>query len=370
LAHEQSQDHAKRLMSIKISSLFIILYFFLYSINLLGHSFKLFGSGFAEKLLSTTANPFLGLFLGIVSTSVIQSSSTTTSIIVGLVAAGGLSLQNAIPMVMGANIGTTVTNALVSFGHATRRAEFSRAFSAAIVHDLFNTMSVIVLFPVELKFRIIEKTAGLMEKYFVGVGGMKLFNPIKFIISPAIKATDYIIGAIPYAPVIMLVLALLILFASLALLVKTIRAMVMGKVERIIDRYLFGRDSISFLLGLTLTAIVQSSSVTTSLLVPLAGAGILTVRQVYPYTLGANIGTTVTAIIAALATGNTVAVTVAFSHLFFNIYGIAIFYPLRVLPISVAMRIGRFSGKSQKHVYIVIATFLTIYIVPLLLFVL
>ena len=126
----------------------------------------------------------------------------------------------------------------------------------------------------------------------------------------------------------------------------------------------------SFLFGLCLTAIVQSSSVTTSLVVPLAGAGILNVRQIFPYTLGANVGTTVTALLAALGTGNGIAVTVAFSHLLFNIFGIAIFYPLKRLPITMAEKVGQFGGKSKKHVLVVIGIFLVLYIIPILLFIL
>ncbi len=347
----------------------VILYFFLYSINLLGHSFKLFGKDFAESLLTTTANPFLGLFLGIVATSLIQSSSTTTSIIVGLVAAGTLSIESAIPMVMGANIGTTVTNIIVSFGHATRRAEFRRAFSAAIVHDFFNVLSVLVLFPLELKFHFIQKTAVFLGNGFVGVGGLKLFNPIKFIISPAIELTDLVIGDLKHAAVVMAVFSLVVLFLSLSQMVRKVRAMVMGKIELVIDKYLFGNDFTSLLLGTAVTSVVQSSSVTTSLIVPLAGAGILTVRQVFPFTLGANIGTTVTALIAALATGNPVAVIVSFAHLVFNIFGILLFYPLKFLPITMAEKVGEFAGKTDRNVFIVIACFIVLYMIPILIFI-
>ena len=344
------------------------LYLFLFSINLLGHSFKLFGTGFANSLLQTTSHPFLGLFLGILATSLIQSSSTTTSIVVGLVAAGGLPLTNAIPVIMGANIGTTVTNTLVSFGHATRRAEFKRAISAAVVHDTFNVLCVIVLFPIELAFHPIAHTATALEKVFEGLGGMHLFNPLKYIIAPAVGVTDAILSTVPYGPVVMAILSIVLLFAGLALIVRCIRTLILGKVEMVIDRYVFGNDVTTFFLGTALTATVQSSSVTTSTVVPLAGAGILTTRQVYPFTLGANVGTTVTAAMAALATGSTIAVTVAIAHLVFNLFGIAIFYPLRVIPITIADWIGQYAGHSQRRVYYVIGGFLSIYIVPLLIF--
>lgn len=350
--------------------LIITLYFFLYSINLLGHSFKLFGKDFAETLLSTTSDPLVGLFIGILATSLIQSSSTTTSIIVGLVAAGSLTLGNAIPMVMGANIGTSVTNTLVSFGHATRRTEFSRAFSAAVVHDIFNFLAVIVLFPLEIKFHPIEKVATLLEEGFVGIGGMELFNPVKHILEPAIKLTDAILGNLPYGAVIMAVFSIIVLFLSLTQMVRLVRSLVLGKIEMVIHKYLFGRDYSSFLLGIGVTAIVQSSSITTSLIVPLAGAGILSTRQVFPFTLGANIGTTVTALIAALATTNIVAVTVAFAHLTFNLFGIIIFYPLKFIPVTLANRIGTFAGRSKRNVFIVIGAFIALYFIPILIFLL
>ena len=362
----KSQNQTGHRRWVEAIILVITLYFFLYSINLLGHSFKLFGKDFAETLLATTSNPFMGLFIGILATSIIQSSSTTTSIVVSLVAAGSLTLENAIPMVMGANIGTTVTNILVSLGHATRREEFRRAFSAAIVHDLFNVFSVVLLFPLELLFHPVQKFATLMSAGFVGIGGMKLFNPVKFLIEPMINLTDRLLETLPYTAIIMAILSLVVLFASLAQMVKGVRRLVMGKIEEVIDKYLFGKDFSSMMLGVGVTAVVQSSSVTTSLIVPLAGAGVLTTRQVFPFTLGANIGTTVTAIIAALSTGNPISVTVAFAHLTFNIFGMLIFYPLKFLPINLANKIGDFAGRSKRNVFIVIGAFILIYLTPIL----
>ena len=204
-------DHLRRYWREPVI-LAIVLYLFLYSINLLSHAFKLFGKEFAETMLATTSNPFLGLFLGIVSTSVIQSSSTTTAIIVGLVAAGNLSIGNAIPLIMGSNIGTTVTTILVSFGHARHRLEFSRAFTASIVHDIFNLCSVLILFPLELKFHLIEIVARKLGMGFVGIGGLKLFNPLKVMINPIITITDKVLSIFPYTATIMAVLSLILLF--------------------------------------------------------------------------------------------------------------------------------------------------------------
>ncbi|MCZ6621799.1 MAG: Na/Pi symporter, partial [Deltaproteobacteria bacterium] len=122
----------------RIIQLLIFLYLFLFSINLMGASLKMFGKGFAETLIASTSVPLVGLFIGILATSLIQSSSSTTAIVVGMVGGGVLTVSNAIPIIMGANIGTSVTNTLVSLAHINRTLEFRRSFSASTVHDFFN----------------------------------------------------------------------------------------------------------------------------------------------------------------------------------------------------------------------------------------
>ena len=351
---------------IKALTIVATVYLFLLSIKLLGHSFKLFGGGFAESMIQMTSNPFAGLIIGIVATSIIQSSSTTTSIVVGLVAGGMLNLETAIPIVMGANIGTTITNILVSLGHITKRLEFRRAFGASIVHDFFNVGSVIVFFPLEMNFHIIAKTSSVLESVFEGVGGMKMFNPLKTILNPVIGLIDNIFNNVPFYNIILLVFSLVLLFLSLTLLIKTIRSLVLDKLEIIINNYLFKNDLLGFTLGILMTAIVQSSSVTTSLIVPLAGAGVISLRQVFPYTLGANIGTTVTAIMAALATQNQVAITVAFAHLCFNIFGILIFYPLKFIPIRVAEFVADKATRSKKNLVAFVGIILMLYFIPMI----
>ncbi|MFQ6676281.1 MAG: Na/Pi symporter, partial [Fidelibacterota bacterium] len=287
---------------IRAVAVLVTLYLFLLSIKLLGHSFKLFGKGFAESIILVTSNPFAGLVIGIVATSLVQSSSTTTSIVVSMVAAGALNLENAIPIIMGANIGTTITNTLVSMGHIGNRGEFRRAFSASIVHDFFNVCAVIVFFPLELKFHLIARTASVLEEGLAGAGGVKLLNPLKIILDPAIRGLDPIFLAIPFGHMVMMVFALLLMFGSLTNLIRTVRSLMARRMGVVLNEYLFKNDLTSFVLGIGMTALVQSSSISTSAVIPLAGAGLVTIRQIFPYTLGANIGTTVTAFLAAMAT--------------------------------------------------------------------
>ena len=352
----------------KILKFFLIvvsIYFFLLSIKLLGHSFKLFGKDFAEEMLQTTSNPFTGLIIGIVATSLIQSSSTTTSIVVGLVASGVVSLENAIPIIMGANIGTTITNTIVSLGHIGRKVEFKRAFAAGVVHDFYNILTVLALFPLELKYHLIQKSAMLMNEQFEGIGGMKMFNPLKAVLNPPIHFIDQLVENIPYKEIFLMVISIIAIFVALAFLIKTIRSLMLNKVEVIINKYLFKNDMLGISWGMVLTFIVQSSSVTTSLIVPLAGAGIVKLRKIFPYTLGANIGTTGTALLAALATGNPVAVTAAFAHLLFNVFGILIFYPLKVIPLTLAEKSSEYVSASRKNLVIFLLAYSMIYFVPI-----
>ena len=200
----------------KVLSVAVLLYLFLVSVGLMGSALKGYGKGFAAQLIETTSNPFIGLFIGILATSLIQSSSTTTSIVVGMVASNVLTVHNAIPIIMGANIGTTVTNTLVSLGHVSRRDEFRRAISAATVHDFFNLICVAFLFPLEQATGYLEKLAGLMKDAFKGVGGIKFTSPVKLATEPVVHlisdAAGRISGSKLISCTIMLIISVLLLF--------------------------------------------------------------------------------------------------------------------------------------------------------------
>ncbi len=364
-------DHQKRNLPIwlRIISVLALLYVFLLSISLMGSAFKMFGKGFAEQLIESTSNPVVGLFIGIFATSIIQSSSTTTSLIVGFVGGGVLNIDVAIPMIMGANVGTTITNILVSMGFVTRREDFRRAFAGATVHDFFNLLSVALLFPIELAFHPIRRSALHLTDWFAHSGGVTFTSPLKAIIKPVSHALETVLSETiglgdTATGVVLLVIAIVALVASLIYLVKTMRKLIVHRAERVINNYLFRNDLTAFLLAIVLTIAVQSSSVTTSLIVPLVGAGILSLERCYPFTLGANIGTTCTALLASLATvtvgaeGDVMAVgvTAAFAHLMFNIFGIIVFYPLRVLPITLARKLADLAVESKRWAVIFVGT--------------
>ncbi|MFO7767911.1 MAG: Na/Pi symporter [bacterium] len=348
----------------KAAGIVAALYFFLVGIQGIGASFELFGSELANRILVTTNNPISGLFIGILATTLVQSSSTTTSIIVGMVAGGGISLQGAIPMVMGANIGTTVTNTIVSVGHITRVQEFKRAFAASTVHDFFNLMAVIILFPLEYFFGIISRPATVLAFTLDTAGGLKLADPLKLVVSPMV---GFIEGAVGGSAWLLLIISVALTFYMLFSLVKILRSLVLSKVEAFFDTYIFKTALRGFGFGVVLTFLVQSSSITTSLMVPLVGAGVLTLVQIFPYTIGANVGTTLTANIAAFSTGNPYALSVSFAHLIFNLLGTLVIWPVpavRRIPIRLAELMARLAVRSKLiPLFYILIVF---YLIPIL----
>tara|TARA_B100000929_G_scaffold155419_1_gene123108 strand:- start:684 stop:1826 length:1143 start_codon:yes stop_codon:yes gene_type:complete len=366
-----SQNSSVVVNYIKIAAIFAILYLFLLSIGMIGAGFKGLGRGFAEELMSGDAAPLVGLFIGILATSLIQSSSTTTSLVVGMVAAGTfgedpyVAVAAAIPYIMGANIGTSVTNTIVALGHIVNKNEFKRAFSASVVHDFFNVFSVIILFPLQYYFGIISKTANWMASLFMGAGTFTFKSPIKMITKPAvttIKDFFKMQDVINYNWLLIIV-ALILLFISLRYLTVLIRSLVMEKLEAFFDSHIFKTWIRAMFFGVFITILVQSSSITTSLVIPLAGAGILQLKQIFPYTLGANIGTTITALLASLVSGTHAPLAVAFGHLAFNIFGITLIWPIekvRNIPIRMAEWFSDLAVQNRiiPIVYILVIFFL------------
>ncbi len=341
----------------------VFVYLFLVSIGLMGAAFKGFGKEFAENLIKATSNPFIGLFIGILATSIVQSSSTTTSIVVGMVGSGVITISNAIPIIMGANIGTTVTAALVSLAHVTRREEFKRAISGATVHDFFNILCVAIIFPIQVATGFLEKLATKMSFLFANVGGVKFTSPLKIATKPPVNFIKHALleTSIPenIAYILMLILSIALLFICLYFIVRLMKSLIIGRVEIVFNNVLGKHGALAIFASIIFTAFVQSSSITTSLMVPLVASGVLTVESIFPIVLGANIGTTVTAILASFATGNIAAITVAFTHFLFNAIGVVFFYPIplfRKIPIFLAKGLGELALKKRRYAFIYVSS--------------
>ena len=338
----------------------VLLFVFLLGVKGLGDGFELIGQDFIESFFAATSNPFIGLIVGLLATTLMQSSSVTTSMVVALVAApeNPLPLANAIPMVMGANIGTTVTATLVSLAHIGRRDEFERAFPVAICHDIFNYLAVLVLLPVEIATGYLGRTASMLAEALGQVGGVEYESPLSTALSagfaPVIATAGALFAAEGGQAVFLIGASGALIFFALFLLVKVMRAAVASRVEGIIDRALSSSAVIAMLVGVIVTVMVQSSSITTSFLVPLGGAGLLRLEQAFPVTIGANLGTTVTALLAALAVSGPNAAAgleIALVHLLFNVSGLLLIYPvkaIRRLPLEAARQVTKLALRSRK----------------------
>lgn len=334
---------------------------FLFALIFVGHAFRVAGGDIAKSILSVTYNPFISLFIGLLITAIIQSSSTSTSMIVAAVATGSLDFTNAVPMIMGANIGTTLTSTLVSIGYITKRKEFRKAIAAGTQHDFFNILVTMLLLPLELYYGFLSglaiqitnfiapfDTAHAAEGFNYGFwGDSSLFSWF-------FSLTDN--------SLILLMVSFVVLIIAIKLFSRLLYNTLIGNFKENLQRLIFSSPLRSFLWGTALTATVQSSSVTTPLAVPLVATGKISLKQSFPYIMGANLGTTITALIAALYHSHA-AISIAMVHVLFNLIGVLIFFPLasvRKIPLRLASRLGRLTlhHRLVGFAYILLTFFL------------
>uniref|UniRef100_A0A3B3UKC6 Solute carrier family 34 member 2a n=1 Tax=Poecilia latipinna TaxID=48699 RepID=A0A3B3UKC6_9TELE len=421
-----------------------LLYMFICSLDILSSAFQLVGGRAAGDIFqenSILSNPLAGLVIGVLVTLLVQSSSTSSSIVVSMVSSGILTVQVAVPIIMGTNIGTSVTNTLVAMTQAGDRSTFRRAFAGATVHDFFNWLSVLVLLPLEVASGYLYRVTELIIESFQIESGEApdLLNVITDVLTEAIIQLDEsVIGGIASGDsdarnksmikiccvkfnvtvpgvenctfptlcwvedfntikwcnhlfvntnlpdlavgLILLALSLLVLCSCLVCIVKLLNSMLKGQVASVIKKILntdfpfpFGwvTGYIAIVVGAGMTFIVQSSSVFTSAITPLVGIGVISIERAYPLSLGSNIGTTTTAILAAMASpgdrlGN--ALQIALVHFLFNISGIILWYPIPFtrFPIRMAKSLGNITASYRwfAAVYIILCFF----VLPLLVF--
>ncbi len=351
---------------VRIAGVLFFLYLFLVSIKAMGGGLKTYAEDPANetrihKLFAIADNPFVALAVGIFLTSVVQSSSFTTSFIIALVAAGQLDPRHAVPAIMGANIGTSVTNTLVSLAHLRHRHEFRAAFAAATVHDIFNYLTVILLLPLEFFFGFLSTPAQWFANAFNLPQDLKisggvisaitkpLINLYKHFLADGLNLNSNAVG------IFVALTGAFFLFVALIMLVRMLKGLMLGRLEALFRRFFFSNAGVASIVGIVITVMVQSSSVTTSLIIPFVGAGVLTLRQVFPYMVGANIGTTCTGLLAAAAAPTSGSVMVAFVHLLFNLIGAAVFIPLRRIPITLSEMLAQFVARNRYFALLYIA---------------
>lgn len=342
----------------KWAALIGLVYLLICAVGIIGDGFKAATGDRARELFEFATNPFIGLMVGIIATALIQSSSTVSSIIVAFVA-GGLPVATAVPMIMGSNIGTTVTNTLVSLGHVRDKAEFRRAFAAATVHDFFNLLAVAIFLPLEILFQPLARLASATAGLFYGGANMSMsgLNFVKTLTAPVTGTVGSLGSALPtvWGGILLIVIGVAMIFLAIKYIGTLLKQLMVGRAKAVMHRAI-GRGPVAGIAsGAAVTVLVQSSSTTTSLMVPLAGSGAFSLREIYPFTLGTNIGTTVTALLAATAVTGALAVfalEIALVHLFFNLLAVLLIFStpyLRDMPIWGAEWLSALA--AEKKVY-------------------
>ena len=338
-----------------------MLYLLICAIGVIGDGFKALGADTAASLFAFAENPLVGLFVGVLATALIQSSSTTTMLVVAAVGTGMMPLAVAVPIIMGANIGTSVTNTLAALGHIGDKDEFRRAFAASTVHDFFNLFAVLLLLPIEMIFHPLERLSGFVATHAYGTVLPDPENAdfIGRLADPVVDALGAngllgLLGGGVVTGAATIVAGIVLIFVAVRYLGKLLQALMVGTAKAVLERTVGGRPMVAMGAGAAVTAVVQSSSVTTSMMVPFAGAGTLSTRQIYPLTLGANVGTTFTALLASFAIVGAdaqIALQAALVHLLFNVVAIAIIYglpKLRPLPVLAAERLANLATERKS----------------------
>jgi len=418
----------------KLLSLLTCLFFFICSLSFLSDSFRILGGKNIGALFSDSdllKNPIVGLMIGVLVTVLVQSSSTSTSIIVGLVSAGA-PVRTAIPMIMGANIGTSVTNIIVALTQAGNREQFRKAFACANVHDMFNWLSAFILLILESLTGVLETLTGKMVEHIGSTDNstdVKSPDLLKALTKPVtqlviqldkdvlkgwaqnspeyenattilrsgcdphshdISSCNYLFAHLgperinigeTYLGILLLAMSLFMLCGCLIGMVKVLNALLGSKVKGIIENVINAdipvrglgwlTGYLAMVVGAVMTILVQSSSVFTSTLTPLAGAGLVSLERAYPLTLGANLGTTTTSILASFAAGGEniqAALQISLVHLLFNLAGILLFYPVPCMrwPISIARVLG--NTTSQYRWFAVLYLCFMFFIFPVSMF--
>jgi sodium-dependent phosphate cotransporter len=348
--------------------IFGVFYSLISAVWSIGSGFSSLAGGRSEDLFAFAKHPVVGLVCGILVTALVQSSSTVSASVVALVG-GGLPINIAIPIIMGSNIGTSLSSTLVSLGHVKNKSDFSRAFAAATVHDSFNLLAVLIFFPIEYATGFLGKTTQWLSSISSNTSQIDYlsFNPLGILLAPIKSLSHLFTTTFPdlFAGIILIVGGLLLLFGSIKLLTFLLK----GRYQDTFKTWMQGSMGRGPVYGIgtggLVTILLQSSSVTTSLIIPLAGKGLVSLRQVYPYTLGTNIGTTFTGLLAAMAvvgTQSQLAFQIALVHLCFNIFAVLLIYPipiLREIPIKTSLFLAQLCQKNKWFVvyYIVILFF-------------
>ncbi|CAF0996525.1 unnamed protein product [Adineta ricciae] len=393
---------------LRLLSFIISLYTFIVTLDLMTSAFILLSRSALAQIFQSRIflkSPIVSLMLGILITTILQSSSTVTSSIVAMVGSGIIEdIRSVIPMIMGANIGTSITNTLVAFSQIGNRNEFSRSFSSGVLMDVFNYLTTLVLLSLEIFVDRITVDSDIFHRggYLARISGAiattipekrgadiqllkTLTKPLTRLIiqideevmisneanqtlgkiycnHPAIKC-EYLFRAMiekfgdNVVGIILLICSLILLTGILLLMVKLLKSLIIGVIDDTLKKILYIKSHgckeyflgyVFILVGIVGAILVQSS----------IGLEVLALERNYELTIGANIGTTVTALLASLTQTGLFfrqSIQIALTHFLFNLSGCILWYIfpyLRRLPVYFSRQIGEIVSKYRWFAFV------------------
>lgn len=344
-----------------------LIYLLICAVSIISRGFAGLGGDAAHTMFAFAAHPWVGLSVGVLGTVLIQSSTTTTAIAVTAVGSGALPVEGAIPIILGANVGTTVTTSLVALTFIGDRAAFRRALGASTVHDFYNWLALLIFFPIELVWHPLERVSDALTDALYGADWLPNpahFNVVRAATRPVehavIQATSHVSSTL--GPLFTIVIGALLILVAVRYLGKPLKLLMVGRAREVLIKAV-GRDQyLAMASGMGVTVVTQSSTITTSVLVPFAGTGILTPAQVYPVVVGSNLGTTFTVVFAAFAgvgPDARIGLQAAFVHLVYNVFAIVVIYViplLRPVPLFCAERLARAASTHRWILALCIGT--------------
>ena len=347
-----------------------LIYLLICAVSIISGGFAGLSSDVAHTMFDFAANPWVGVSVGVLGTVLIQSSTTTTAITVSAVGSGALPIHSAIPIILGANVGTTVTTSLVALTFIGNRTEFRRALGASTIHDFYNWLALLIFFPIELIWQPLERISGALTDALYGTGWLPNpahFNFIRAITRPVehavVEATSHL--GTTLGPLFTIIVGAGLILLAVRYLGKLLKQLMVGRARDTLIAAVGRNRYLAMASGMGVTVVTQSSTITTSVLVPFAGAGILTPKQIYPVVVGSNLGTTFTVVFAAFAVVGQdakIGLQAAFVHLIYNLFAIIVIYViplLRPVPLFCAENLARVASERR---WVLAAYLITVFI--------
>jgi sodium-dependent phosphate cotransporter len=305
------------------------------------------------------SSPIRGLSAGVLITSMIQSSSATVALIVTSVGSGVLSVEQSVFLVMGANIGTTVTNSIVALAHARRTEEFQRVVPAVLVDDFFKIFNIAIFFVLEISTGFLHRASVFivdsMQALASADQALRLFpDVLDLATEPVVKTVvggSQSIGLGTGAVAgFLFIFFFLVLISSLKLIADSMSRLFVDRSRQMVDR-LFSKPGRSSFIGFATCWLLQSSSVAISLILPFVSQRMIRLKAVYQYSLGASLGTTCDAgqLLSYLKFGP-VGLMTGGVHILLNAIGVTLFLlipGLRDLPVWASRRVGEVICQSK-----------------------